>query len=71
MIARRDFTYEEWNCLLHIYRHETAEIPTGQSQRFSKLGLIDKAVDGAGLSAAGKTLVEHELLMERRNRLQR
>ncbi|MBB3319331.1 hypothetical protein FHT76_006710 [Rhizobium sp. BK176] len=71
MIARRDFTYEEWSWLLHLYRHETADIPNDQIRRFKEVNVTEDVVDGVSLSPAGKQLVEHELLMERRNRLQR
>ncbi len=71
MIARRDFTYEEWSCLLHLYRHETADIPNDRIRRFKEAGVTEEVLDGISLSPAGKQLVAHELLLERRNRLQR
>jgi hypothetical protein len=71
MSARRDFTYEEWSSLLQLYRHENAALADEMDRRFVELGVIERTVGGIGLSAAGKRLVEHELLMERRNRLQR
>lgn len=70
MIARRDFTYEEWSRLLQLYRHENAPLGDAIAKRFSELG-VTETFGGIGLSAAAKRLVEHELLMERRNRLQR
>lgn len=70
MIARRDFTYEEWSRLLQLYRRENAPLDDAIAKRFSELG-VTETFGGIGLSAAAKRLVEHELLMERRNRLQR
>jgi hypothetical protein len=71
MIARRDFTFEEWSCLLHLYRHETVDIPNDRLRSFQEAGVTEEVVDGISLSPAGKQLVSHELLLERRNRLQR
>lgn len=69
MIARHDFTYVEWSILLQIHRHETASLTDEMGRRFHELGVIDNPAEG--LSDAGRRLVEFELLMERRNRLQR
>ncbi|EPE94725.1 hypothetical protein B5K06_23920 [Rhizobium grahamii] len=69
MLGRRDFTYEEWSCLLHLYRHEKADVPNDRVRRFKEAGVTE--ANGASLSPAGKQLVERELLLERRNRLQR
>jgi hypothetical protein len=66
MVARRDFTYNEWNTLVTLYRHESASLSPDTEGRFRELGLAD----GNRMTDAGKRLVEHELLMERRNRLQ-
>jgi hypothetical protein len=71
MISRRDFTFEEWSCLLHLYRHETVDIPNDRLRSFQEAGVTEEVVDGISLSPAGKQLVSHELLLERRNRLQR
>jgi len=71
MIARRDFTYAEWSSLLQLYRRENAALATDQGRRFKELGITEEMIGETGLSAAGKRLVEHELLLERRNRLQR
>ncbi len=71
MIARRDFTFEEWSCLLNLYRHETVDIPNDRLRSFQEAGVTEEVVDGISLSPAGKQLVSHELLLERRNRLQR
>lgn len=47
MIARRDFTYEEWNCLLHLYRHETVDMPNDRMIRsFQEAGVTEEAADG-------------------------
>lgn len=67
MIDRWDLTYNEWNCLLRLCRHESATLTDEMDRKFRELGLTD----GTGLTEAGRQLVEHELLMERRNRLQR
>ncbi|MCF6370979.1 hypothetical protein LXM96_19275 [Rhizobium sp. TRM95001] len=66
MVARRDFTYNEWNSLVTLYRHESANLTPEMEGRFRELGLTE----GNGLTDAGRRLVEHELLMERRDRLQ-
>ncbi len=71
MTARRDFTYEEWNCLLHLYRHESADVPSDLARRLRELGMTEQVERETGLSAAGRHLIEHELLIERRIRLQR
>lgn len=69
MIARHDFTYVEWSMLLQIHRRETVSLTDEMGRRFHELGVLDDLAEG--LSAAGRRLVEYELLMERRNRLQR
>lgn len=67
MVVKRDFTFEEWNVLLHLYRHEKVPLMDEVARKFHEFGVT---VGTAGdLSTAGRTLVEHELLMERRNRL--
>ncbi len=66
MIDRWYFTYNEWNSLLRLYRHESATLTDDIDRKFRELGLTE----GTGLTDAGKQLVEHELLMERRKRLQ-
>lgn len=66
MIAKRDFNYDEWNSLVMLYRHESASLSQDAQERFLELGIADEN----GITDAGKRLVEHELLMERRNRLQ-
>lgn len=70
MVAKWDLTYKEWECLVRLYSSETVTLSSETLQRFSALGLTEPA-DGTALSATGRTFVEHELLMERRNRLQR
>jgi hypothetical protein len=69
MVGRWDVSFEEWHALLHLFRAEDVALSTDSEQRLLRLGLIDQG-DGTGLSAAGRTLIEHELLLERRNRLQ-
>lgn len=66
MVGRWDFTYEEWSILLRLYRHEGAAPTDEVDQKLRKLGLSE----GSGLTDTGRRLVENELLMERRNRLQ-
>lgn len=66
MAARRDFTYSEWQSLVAFYREESATLSPDTEERFRKLGLIDRN----RITDTGKRLVEHELLVERRNRLQ-
>lgn len=66
MVSRRDVSYTEWNNLVALYRHESASLSRDTEGRFRELGLTD----GNGITDAGKQLVEHELLMERRTRLQ-
>ncbi|TDX76183.1 hypothetical protein EDE05_11764 [Neorhizobium sp. R1-B] len=68
MVGRRDVSFEEWRALLHLFRAEDVALKENE-QRLLHLGLIDQG-DGIALSAAGRTLIEHELLLERRNRLQ-
>jgi hypothetical protein len=67
MTTRWDFTYNEWDSLVRLYDHESATLPNEIDRKCRELGLTDET----GLTDAGKRLVEHELLMERRNRLQR
>ena len=67
MTTRWDFTYKEWDSLVRLYDHESAALPGDVDRKCRELGLTDET----GLTDAGKRLVEHELLMERRNRLQR
>lgn len=66
MVARTDFTYNEWNSLVALYRQESAILSPDTERRFRAFGLAD----GKCITDAGKRLVENELLMERRNRLQ-
>jgi hypothetical protein len=68
MVSRWDLTFEEWNGLLHLYRVEDVAPSKETEEKLRAAGLID---DRNTLSAAGKSFIEHELLMERRNRLQR
>jgi hypothetical protein len=67
MVGRWDLTYDEWRALLRLYHHE-GPVPSGANDElFRRLGLSD----GTQLTETGKRLVQVELLMERRNRLQR
>jgi hypothetical protein len=70
MVGRWDVSFEEWRALLHLFRAEDVVLSEESEQRLLHLGLIDQG-HGTALSAAGRTLIEHELLLERRNRLQR
>lgn len=69
MVGRWDVSVEEWRTLLHLFRAEDVALSNDSEQRLLHLGLIDQG-DGTGLSAAGRALIERELLLERRNRLQ-
>ena len=66
MVSRRDVSYKEWNNLVALYRHESASLSRDTEGRLRQLGLTDEN----GITEVGKQLVEHELLMERRTRLQ-
>jgi len=70
MIGRWEITFEEWRALLQLFRAEDVALSKGNEQRLLQLGLIDED-RGIVLSPTGRTLIEHELLLERRNRLQR
>ncbi len=70
MVGRWDVTFEEWSTLLHLFRAEDVALSKESERKLLHLGLIDEG-HGNVLSAAGRTLIEHELLLERRNRLQR
>jgi len=68
MIGRWDLSFEEWNALLHLHRAEDAVLSKETERRLRDLGLTE---GGNVVTAAGRALIEHELLMDRRNRLQR
>lgn len=69
MIARWDFTYMEWSSLLGLYRRENVQLTDDVNRRLCELGATENSV--GRLTDVARTLVERELLMERRNRLQR
>lgn len=62
MLSRNDLTDEEWDWLLRIYRHNAALLTVKMDKRLTELGLVEGRLGGAGVSAAGKKLVEAELL---------
>nr|OAP96630.1 hypothetical protein A4U53_37825 [Rhizobium leguminosarum] len=65
-ITRRHLTNDEWKWLVRLCQHEANTMPKEIETRFVELGL-----SGAnGLREHAKTLVQRELLSERRNRLQ-
>jgi hypothetical protein len=66
MLVRRDITDDQWKWMVRLCQHEADSIPADIEAQLSKLGLAN----GGGLTGDAKTLVEHELLAERRNRLQ-
>ncbi len=70
MVSRWEITFEEWSNLLNLFRAEDVAISKRSERRLRQLGLIDED-RGIVLSPGGRMLIEHELLLERRNRLQR
>jgi hypothetical protein len=66
MIVRRDITDDQWKWLVRLCQHEADVIPEDIDIQFRSIGLTN---DG-GITADAKSLVVHELLGERRNRLQ-
>jgi len=66
MVARRDMTSDEWKWLVRLCPHEADSVPQAIEARLVALGLSGPN----GLSAEARDLVQHELLSERRNRLQ-
>lgn len=62
MVTRKDLTNDEWEWLLRIYRHNAALLTVAMDKRLTELGLVESRLGGAGVSAAGKKLVEAELL---------
>jgi hypothetical protein len=70
MITRKDMTNDEWKWLVRIYQQDASSVPAAVCKRLSQLGLAEQRTGDAGISDVGRTLVDHELLAERRNRLQ-
>ncbi|MBY2913072.1 hypothetical protein HF206_02915 [Rhizobium leguminosarum] len=66
MIGRGELNNDEWKWLVRLCQHEADSIPSKIETRFVELGLSGSN----GLSDDARSLVEHELLAERRNRLQ-
>ncbi|MBB3594013.1 hypothetical protein FHX08_004416 [Rhizobium sp. BK529] len=66
MVARRDLTSDEWKWLVRLCQHDADSVPKDIEARLSELGLFGSN----GLSDEARNLVQHELLSERRNRLQ-
>jgi hypothetical protein len=70
VVGRWDLTHNEWESLVRLYEGEDANLSNETVARLTELGFIESG-GGDTLSTAGRMLVEHELLAERRNRLQR
>jgi hypothetical protein len=70
MITRKDMTADEWKWLVRIYQHDAGSLPAAVCKRLNELGLTEELVGDASVSDVGRSLVDHELLAERRNRLQ-
>lgn len=66
MIVRQDLTSDEWKWLVRLCQHEADSIPKQIETRFVELGLSKTD----GLTDDARSLVQRELLAERRNRLQ-
>ncbi|AVC49382.1 hypothetical protein ELI38_07820 [Rhizobium leguminosarum] len=66
MIERGELNSDEWKWLVRLCQHEADSIPTEIERRFAELGLSG----AGGLTDDARGLVQHELLAERRNRLQ-
>ena len=71
MVTRKDLTQDEWSWLLRIYQHNAAFLTVEIDKRLTELGLVEQRLGGAGVSSAGKKLVEHELIAARRARERR
>ena len=62
MLTRKDLTDDEWDWLYRVYKHNARSITVQMDKRLAALGLVEEKLGGTGISAAGKKLVEAELL---------
>ena len=62
MVSRKELTNDEWDWLLRIYKHDAALLTVAMEKRLTELGLVEGKLGGAGVSAAGKKLVQAEFL---------
>lgn len=59
-MQRSDFTNDEWNWLLKLSRHDDGMLTLAMAARLHSLGVVEEAIGGWSVNAAGKEMIARE-----------